>query len=105
MAYNIKKKTKEKLIRIMDYKNSSQRFRPLGPSVLVVQFSDSLALRTESSLKDRFKEHRRPVMFPKLTVKSKPTSVSEHVLSHSDHSNTDIQLIPKVKIHSSRDSV
>ena len=52
----------------MDYKNSSQRFRPLGPSVLVVQFSDSLTLRTESSLKDRFKEHRRLVMFPKLTV-------------------------------------
>ena len=42
-------------------------------------------------------------MYTKLTVKSKPTTVSEHVLS--DHSNTDTQLIPLVKIHSSRDSV
>ena len=40
----------------MDYNNSSQRFRPFGPSVLVVLFSDSLALQTESRLKDSFKE-------------------------------------------------
>ena len=36
---------------------------------------------------------------------SKPTTVSEHFLSHSNHSHTDIQLIPLEKIHSSRDSV
>ena len=31
--------------------------------------------------------------------------VSEHFLSHSNHSHTDMQLIPVEKIHSSRDSV
>ena len=36
---------------------------------------------------------------------SKPTTVSEHFLSHSNHSHTDMQLIPLEKIHSSRDSV
>ena len=41
----------------------------------------------------------------KTNIKSKPTTVSEHFLSHSDHSDTDIQLIPLEKIHSSRDSV
>ena len=40
----------------MDYNNSSQRLRQFGSSVLVVQFSDSLALQTESRLKDSFKE-------------------------------------------------
>lgn len=54
MAYNIKKKRKTN--KHMDYNNSSQRFRPFGPSVLVVLFSDSLALQTESRLKDSFKE-------------------------------------------------
>ena len=39
-----KKKNKRKTNKDNGYKNSSQRFRPLGPSVLVVQFSDSLAL-------------------------------------------------------------
>ena len=38
-------------------------------------------------------------------IKSKPTTVSEHFLSHSNHSHTDMQLIPLEKIHSSRDSV
>ena len=41
----------------------------------------------------------------KTNIKSKPTTVSEHFLSHSDHSHTDTQLIPLEKIHSSRDSV
>ena len=36
---------------------------------------------------------------------SKPTTVSEHFLSHSNHSHTDMQLIPLEKIHFSRDSV
>ena len=34
-----------------------------------------------------------------------PTTVSEHFLSHSNHSHTDMQLITLEKIHSSRDSV
>ena len=34
-----------------------------------------------------------------------PTTVLEHFLSHSNHSPTDVQLIPPEKIHSSRDSV
>ena len=38
-------------------------------------------------------------------IKSKLTTVSEHFLSHSNHSHTDMQLIPLEKIHSSRDSV
>ena len=41
----------------------------------------------------------------KTNIKSKPTTVSEHFLSHSNHSHTDMQLIPLEKIHSSRDSV
>ena len=48
-------------------------------------------------------EHRRAV--DKTNIKSKPTTVSEHFLSHSNHSHTDMQLIPLEKIHSSRDSV
>ena len=58
---------------------------------------------TKRRLKDRFNEHRRPV--DKTKIKSKPTIVSEHFLSHSDYSHTDIQLIPLEQIHSSRDSV
>ena len=41
----------------------------------------------------------------KINIKSKPTTVSEHFLSHSDHSHTDMQLIPLEKIRYSRDSV
>ena len=33
------------------------------------------------------------------------TTVSKHFLSHSNHSHTDMQLIPLEKIHSSRDSL
>ena len=54
-------KKKRKIIRDLDYYNSSQRFRPFGSSVLVVQFSDSLALQIESRLKDRFKVYGRSV--------------------------------------------
>ena len=34
-------------------------------------------------------------------IKSKPTTVSEHFFSHSNHSHTDMQLISLEKIHSS----
>ena len=54
-------------------------------------------------LSDIFNEHRRAV--DKTNIKSKLTTVSEHFLSHSDHSHTDMQLIPLEKIHTSRDSV
>ena len=58
---------------------------------------------TKRILKDRFKEHRRAV--DKTNIKSKPTTFSEHFLSHSNHSHPDMQLIPLEKTHSSRDSV
>ena len=47
---------------------------------------------TKRQLKDRFNEYRRAV--DKTSMKSKPTTVSEHFLSHSNHSYTDMQLIP-----------
>ena len=53
---------------------------------------------TKRLLKDRFNEHRRAV------DKTKPMT-TEHFLSHSNHSHTDMQLMPLEKIHSSRDSV
>ena len=59
--------------------------------------------KTKRCLKDRFNKHRRAV--DKTNIKSKPTTVSEHFLSHSNHSHTDLQLIPLEKVHSSRDSV
>ena len=40
-----------------------------------------------------------------IIIKSKPTIVSEHFLSHSDYSHTDIQLILLEQILSSRDSI
>ena len=49
---------------------------------------------TKRRLKDRFSEHTRTV--DKTNIKSKPITVSEHFLSHSDHSHdshTDMQLI------------
>ena len=58
---------------------------------------------TKRHLKDRFNEHRRSVDKP--NIKSKPTTVSEHFLSHSNHSNTDMQLIPLEIIFNSRDSI
>ena len=39
---------------------------------------------TKRRLKDRFNEHRRAV--GKTNIKSKPTTVSEHFLSHLDFS-------------------
>ena len=60
--------------------------------------------KTKWRLKYRFNEHRRAV--DKTNIKSKPTAtVSAHFLSHSNHSHTDMQLIPPEKFHSSRDSV
>ena len=53
--------------------------------------------KTKRRFKDRFNEHRRQV--------DKPTTVSEHFLSHTSHSNTDMQLIPPEIIHSSGDSI
>ena len=58
---------------------------------------------TERGLKDRFNEHRRSVH--KTNIKSKPTTVAEHFLSHPNHCHTDMQLIPLELIHSSRDSI
>ena len=58
---------------------------------------------TKRRLKDKFNEHRRAV--DKTNIKSKPITVSEHFLSHSNHSHTDMQLIPLERIHSSSDSV
>ena len=48
---------------------------------------------TKRHLKDRFNEHRRAVDKTNIYIKSKPTTVSEHFLSHSNHSHTDMQLI------------
>ena len=58
---------------------------------------------TKRRLKDRFNEHRRAV--DKTKVKSKPTTVSEHFLSHSNYSHTGMQLFSLEKIRSSPDSV
>ena len=54
-------------------------------------------------LKDRFNEDRRSVN--KTNIKSKPTTVAEHFLSHPHHCYTDIELIPLELIRSSRDSI
>ena len=45
------------------------------------------------------------VQLTKLTLNVNTLLVSKHFLSHSNHSHTDMQLIPREKIHSSRDSV
>ena len=58
---------------------------------------------TKRHLKDRFNEDRRAI--DKTNIESKPTAVSEHFLSHSNHSHADMQLISLEKIHSSRESV
>ena len=47
----------------------------------------------------------RDAQSTKLTLNLNPLLFSEHFLSHSNHSHTDMQLIPLEKIHSSRDSV
>ena len=58
---------------------------------------------TKRRLKDKFNKHRRSV--DKTIIKSKPTTVSEHFLSHPNHHYTDMQFIPLELIHSSRDSI
>ena len=73
------------------------------PNVIITVVTQVAIDETKRRLKDRFNEHRRAV--DKTNIKSKPTIVSEHFLSHSDHSHTDMQLISLEKIHSSRDSV
>ena len=50
-----------------------------------------------------FSEHRRSV--DKTNIKSKPTTVAKHFLSHPNHCFTDMQLIPLEQIHSSRGSI
>ena len=76
--------------------------RPLVIYGQVEQFCPQNCATCERRLKDRFNEHRRAV--DKTNIKSKPTTVSEHFLSHSNHSHTDMQLIPLEKIRSSRES-
>ena len=57
---------------------------------------------TKRQLKDRFNGHRRPV--DNSSNISKPTTVSEHVLTN-DHSANNITLIPLELTKSNRDSV
>ena len=58
---------------------------------------------TKRRLKDRFNEHRRSV--DKTNIRSKPTTVAEHFLSHPNHCHTEMQLIPLELIDSSLDSI
>ena len=57
---------------------------------------------TKRRLKDRFNEHRTPVVNPSNI--SKPNTVSQHSLTN-DHSVKNITLIPLELIKSNRDSV
>ena len=57
---------------------------------------------TKRRLKDCFNEHPRPVDRP--TPSSRPTAVSDHLLSDY-HSPNDIELVPLELIHSSRDAL
>ena len=56
---------------------------------------------TKRRLKDRFNEHRRPVLNPTSSYIS--TAVSEHFLSNN-HSDTHMLLIPIEKLNNERDS-
>ena len=47
---------------------------------------------TKRHLKDRFNEHRRTIDNP--NTKSKPTTAAEHLLSSTNHTANDMQLIP-----------
>ena len=58
---------------------------------------------TKRRLNDRLNDHRRSV--DKTNIKSKPTTVAEHFLSHPNHCHPDMQRIPLELIHSSRDSI
>ena len=55
---------------------------------------------TKRRLKDRFNEHRRPVLNP--TPNCIHTAVSEHLLSNN-HSDTHMLLIPIEKLKNERD--
>ena len=55
---------------------------------------------TKRRLKDRFNDHRRSV--DKTNIKSKPTTIAEHLLFSR---YTDMLLIPLELIHSSCDSI
>ena len=63
-------------------------------TIKTVPFSSALRLAVTN---------RRSV--DKTNIKSKPTIVAEHFLSHPNHCHTDMQLIPLEIIHSSRDSI
>ena len=56
---------------------------------------------TKRRLKDRFNEHRRPILNP--TSSYIQTAVSEHFLG-SNHSDTYMLLIPIEKLSNERDS-
>ena len=56
---------------------------------------------TKGHLKDRFNEHRRPVLNP--TSNNIHTVVSEHFLSNN-HSDTHVLLIPIEKLKNERNS-
>ena len=56
---------------------------------------------TKRRLKDRFNEHRRPIINPRSYT---PTAVSRHFLT-SDHVEDHMILIPLEQLHTSRDSI
>ena len=57
---------------------------------------------TKRRLKDRFNEHRRPVINPFCSYN--PVAVSRHFLT-SGHAEDHMILIPLEKLHTSRDSI
>ena len=57
---------------------------------------------TKRRLKDRFNEHRRPIINPFCSYI--PTAVSRHFLT-SGHAEDRMILIPLEQLHSSRDSI
>ena len=59
--------------------------------------------KTKRRLKDHFNEHRRTIDNP--YTKSKPTTAAEHFLTAPNHTANDMQLIPKEKVYSNRDSI
>ena len=52
---------------------------------------------TKRRLKDRFNEHRSRRAVDETNIKSKPTTVSEHFLSHSNHSHTSRDSVRKAR--------
>ena len=57
---------------------------------------------TKRRLKDRFNEHRRPIINPFCSYT--PTAVSRHFLT-SGHAEDHLILIPLEQLHTSRDSI